>query len=128
MSDLESIGRDILQELEEAWNDASGERFGRPFSADAEFVDIRGEHHRGQDAIAGGHQGIFDTIYLGSRVRFQLLQARSLAETVALLHSTADLDVPSGPLAGTLRSIQSLVLRREEAGWKVASFHNTLRA
>lgn len=128
MSDIERIGRDILQELEAAWNEASGERFGRPFSADAEFVDIRGEHHRGQEAIARGHQGIFDTIYLGSRVRFQLLQARNLAESIVLLHSAAELEVPSGPLAGRLRSIQSLVLRHEDTGWKVASFHNTLRA
>jgi uncharacterized protein (TIGR02246 family) len=128
MSDIESISRDVLQELEEAWNEASGERFGKPFSADAEFVDIRGEHHRGQEDIARGHQGIFDTIYLGSRVRFQLIQARRLAETVVLLHSKAELDVPSGPLAGTLRSIQTLVLRHEDTGWKVASFHNTLRA
>ena len=128
MIDIESMGRDILQELEAAWNDASGERFGRPFSADAEFVDIRGEHHRGQEAIARGHQGIFDTIYLGSRVRFQLIQAHTLAETIVLLHSTADLETPSGPLAGRQPSIQSIVLRREGTEWKVASFHNTLRA
>lgn len=128
MSDIERIGRDILQELEAAWNEASGERFGRPFSADAEFVDIRGEHHRGQEAIARGHQGIFDTIYLGSRVRFQLIQARNLAESIVLLHSTADLDAPSGPLMGKHQSIQTIVLRREGTGWKVASFHNTLRA
>lgn len=127
MSDIENIGRDILQELEAAWNEASGERFGRPFSADAEFVDIRGEHHHGQESIARGHQGIFETIYLGSRVRFQLIQARHLAETVVLLHSTADLDAPSGPLAGKHQSIQSIVLNREGTEWKVASFHNTLR-
>jgi hypothetical protein len=44
-----------------------------------------------------------------------------------LLNSTADLDAPSGPLAGRHQSIQSIVLRHEGSGWKVASFHNTLR-
>jgi uncharacterized protein (TIGR02246 family) len=128
MTDIESIGREILQILERGWNEASGEQFGAPFSADADFVDIRGAHHRGKDAIAVGHQGIFETIYLGSRVRFQLTHARSLNETIILLHSTAELDAPSGPLAGRHQSTQSIVLKREGNDWKVASFHNTLQA
>jgi uncharacterized protein (TIGR02246 family) len=47
----EPIGR-----LERAWNEADGQAFGEPFTPDADFVDIRGEHHRGQQAIAAGHQ------------------------------------------------------------------------
>ncbi len=47
-------------------NSADGPRFGEPFIGDADFVDIRGERHRGRGAIASGHQAIFDSIYRGS--------------------------------------------------------------
>ena len=128
MPDIETIGREILAELQSGWNEGDGDRFAGPFSANADFVDIRGEHHRGKDAIAAGHHGIFASIYKGSRVRYELAQARSLTGDVVLIHSTAELDVPSGPLAGVRHAIQSLVLKREAGDWKVASFHNTVKA
>jgi uncharacterized protein (TIGR02246 family) len=58
----EPIGR-----LERAWNEAEGRAFGEPFTADADFVDIRGEHHS-REAIAAGHQAIFASVYRGSSV------------------------------------------------------------
>ena len=47
--------------------------------SESDFVNVRGEHHRGATAIARGHQGIFDTIYAGSTVRYRLELARELA-------------------------------------------------
>lgn len=38
------LPRDLVGELEKAWNTADGEGFGRPFAEDADFVNIRGEH------------------------------------------------------------------------------------
>jgi uncharacterized protein (TIGR02246 family) len=51
----------IVKELEASWNAADGARFGVPFTDDADFVTIRGEHLRSREAIAKGHQGIFDS-------------------------------------------------------------------
>ena len=42
-----------------------------------------------------------------------------------LAHSTAELTVPSGPMAGTHRAIQTLLLVRADGAWRIASFHNT---
>ena len=56
-----------------------GAAFGAPFAEDAAFVDIRGEHHRGRQAITQGHQTIFATVYRGSAVRYELIDARPLA-------------------------------------------------
>lgn len=124
----ENVANELIGRLEQAWNEADGRVFGQPFTADADFVDIRGECHRGQEAIAAGHQAIFDSIYKGSSTNYKLIQARELSDDVILAHSTGVLRAPSGPLAGEHSSVQSLVLVRGAEEWKIAGFHNTLVA
>ncbi len=124
----EDVANELIGRLEQAWNEADGQAFGEPFTADADFVDIRGEHHRGQEAIAAGHQAIFDSIYKGSSANYKLVQARELSDDVILAHATGVIRTPSGPLAGEQSAVQSLVLVRGGDGWKIAGFHNTLVA
>ena len=126
--DLENIGREVLQKLEQGWNDGDGARFAEPFADDADFVDIRGQHHRGQEAIAAGHHGIFQSVYRGSQIKYALTHIRALTDDVALMHSTGNLSAPSGPMAGQHEARQTIVLKREGDGWKIASFHNTVVA
>ncbi len=124
----EEVAGGIVERLERAWNAAAGGGFAAPFTMDADFVDIRGDHHRGRDAIAHGHQGIFDTVYRGSSIRYQVTDARQIADGVIVAHSTGDLSAPSGPMAGEHRARQTLVLVREGHDWRVAAFHNTVVA
>ena len=124
----DSIAAELIGRLERAWNEADGRAFGEPFAPDADFVDIRGEHHRGREAIAAGHQAIFDSIYKGSSTDYVLTDARELSEDVILAHATAVLRAPSGPLAGEHNSLLSLVLVRGGDGWEIAGFHNTIVA
>jgi uncharacterized protein (TIGR02246 family) len=122
----ESVVAELIGRLERAWNEADGWAFGEPFAPDADFVTIRGEHLYGREAIAAGHQAIFDSIYKGSSTDFELTGARELSDEVILAHATAVLRAPSGPLAGEHSAVQSLVLVRGGAGWEIAAFHNTL--
>jgi uncharacterized protein (TIGR02246 family) len=125
----EGVAAELIGRLERAWNAADGRAFGEPFAPDADFVDIRGEHHRGREAIAAGHQAIFDSIYEGSTVAYEPTGARELpGGGVILAHATAVLRAPSGPLAGEHNSMLSLVLVRGADGWEIAAFHNTLVA
>jgi uncharacterized protein (TIGR02246 family) len=118
----------IVAHLEAGWNAMDGDAFAAPFAADADFVNIRGEHFRGRDTIAAGHTAIFGTIYAGSTNRYTLESARLLRPDVALAHVHAELDSPQGPLKGRHDARFSLVLTREPGGWEIAAFHNTLRA
>ena len=124
----ERVATELIGRLEQAWNEADGRAFGEPFSADADFVNIRGEYHRGQEAIAAGHQAIFDSIYKDSSVDYELIQARALSGDVILAHAAGVLRAPSGPLAGEHSAVQSLVLVRGGDEWKITGFHNTLVA
>ena len=84
--DPKSIAETVIKQLEDAWNAADGAAFGEPFAPDADFVNIRGDLHSGKEAIAAGHQQIFDTIYAGSTLRYSVLQARELDDRVILAH------------------------------------------
>jgi uncharacterized protein (TIGR02246 family) len=126
MDPADQIVASVVNELESAWNAADGVAFARPFAEDADFVNIRGEHHRTREAIAKGHQAIFNTVYKGSVVRLQVAAVRTLAPTVLLAHVKSTLKAPAGPLAGEHAALFSLVLVRDQDNWPIVAFHNTL--
>jgi uncharacterized protein (TIGR02246 family) len=127
---VESLGEQIISkivnELEKAWNAANGAGFARPFAEDADFVNIRGEYFRTREAIARGHQVIFDTIYKGSVVHYQRIGLRALATGVLLAHVKSTLKAPSGPLAGEHNSVFTIVVVQDQEAWHIAALHNTL--
>jgi len=119
---------DVVRRLEAAWNALDGSAFAAPFDAEADFVNIRGDHFRGQAAIAAGHAEIFRTMYAGSTNRYSVEAARLLRPEVALVLVRSVLEAPHGPLAGRHRARFSLVLTKERDGWRIAALHNTLEA
>jgi uncharacterized protein (TIGR02246 family) len=127
-TDARTIAAAWLEEIESAWNRADGSGFAESFTEDAEFVDIRGSHHRGVTAIAQGHQAIFDTIYAGSTVRYQVEVARSIAPDTVLAVAGATLEAPTGPLRGINHARFTAVLTHRDGRWAATAFHNTLVA
>ena len=125
--DPTSIAESIVKALEDAWNGGDGAAFGAPFAPEADFVTIRGELHSGE-AIAAGHQHIFETVYRGSTIRYSVLQARELDDRVIVAHVRGTLNVPAGPLAGEPDALASVVLARHDGDYRIEAFHNTLIA
>jgi uncharacterized protein (TIGR02246 family) len=121
-----AIAAAVLHELEQAWNRADGTGFGAAFAEDADFVDIRGDHHQGRAAIGHGHQAIFDSIYAGSTVRYELDAAREVVPGCIVAVGSATLDAPGGPLQGIHRSRSTLTIIEHGDRWAVAAFQNTL--
>src|SRR4051794_15805188 len=68
----------LVRALQEAWNTADSAGFAAPFADDADFVNVYGMHARGRDAIRGGHEGIFRSVYAGSQVEYRVAAARRL--------------------------------------------------
>ena len=127
-TEARTIAATWLEEIESAWNRADGPGFAESFVEDAEFVDIRGAHHRGVTAIARGHQAIFDTIYAGSNVRYEVEVARAIAPDTVLAVAGATLEAPTGPLRGINHARFTAVLTRRDGRWVATAFHNTLVA
>jgi len=114
--------------LEQAWNAGDGAAYAAAFAPDCDFTDIRGARHHGAGAVAGGHQAIFDSIYRGSTVQYEVTSARRLADGVLLVQADAALEVPAGPLGGSSRAASTAVLVEDGGQWRAVLMHNTLVA
>lgn len=128
-TDPKTVALEVLERLEAAWNDADGTAFGANYTPDASFVNIRGEHIVGSEAIGAGHAGIFSTIYAGSVNRMELVRASEISEGVVLAVSVNTLNCPAGPLAGRHQAMSTSVIARPvdgEGPWHIVSSHNTL--
>lgn len=126
-TDPTAIATRLFDELETAWNGADGPAFGRLFADETDFVDIRGVHHHGDgEAMGRGHQHIFDTLYRGSTIRYQVTSARVVVPGCIVATASAALDAPSGPMLGASQSRITAVAVPRGDGWAITAFHNTL--
>ena len=121
------VATTIARQLEDGWNAADGAAYGAPFAEDADFVAIRGDLHSGP-AIAAGHQAIFDSIYRGSTVRYEVVDAREIRGDVIVAHVRAHMHAPTGPLAGDNTAMGTMVLADDGDGHRIVAFHNPLVA
>ncbi|MBV9736941.1 MAG: SgcJ/EcaC family oxidoreductase [Candidatus Eremiobacteraeota bacterium] len=121
MRDIE----ELVSAMESAWNNGDSAAFAAAFAEDADFVNVYGLHARGRDAIAAGHQFIFMTVYKGSQVEYRIDSMRELVPGVTLVHVSAKLNVPEGPMAGKHAALWSGVAMSTSDGWKFAAFQNT---
>ena len=96
--DPRTTAETLIKRLQDAWNAADGAAFGAPFAPDADFVTIRGELHSGE-AIAAGHQQIFDTIYAGRSV--QGVRNRLLINVFSRIGATGMLPIRRRNVAAT---------------------------
>jgi uncharacterized protein (TIGR02246 family) len=128
--EAKEITESILKTLETGWNTANGAAFAQPFADTSDFVDIRGTLHQNatRQYLSEAHQGIFMSIYKGSKVSYSLVQAHLIDGITILANAKTALDAPAGPLAGKNASVITLIIIKSDDDWKIRAFHNTLVA
>jgi uncharacterized protein (TIGR02246 family) len=121
----EAAIRENVRQLEAGWNAKSGAQFAKPFAADADYVVINGSYIKGREAIAEGHQRIFDTFYKESTLSLSVRQVRMLRPDVAVVHVAGSNQVPRGAETHTTEALITLVMTKESGRWRIAAFQNT---
>jgi uncharacterized protein (TIGR02246 family) len=121
------IATSIAKALENAWNAGDAQAFGEQLADYVDFVDIRGDYHRGKQPVIYGHAALFDSIFKGSVNRYDVLSARFLAPGLVSAQVGATLNCPAGPMAGENHSTLTFVAKENNGQWKVEVFHNTLK-
>ena len=121
----EAAIRENVRQMEAGWNAKSGAQFARPFAADADYVVINGMYVKGREAIAEGHQSIFDTFYKESTLSLSVKQVRMLRPDVAVVHVTGTNKIPRGAETQTVEAIITLLMTKESGAWKIAAFQIT---
>lgn len=121
----EAAIRENVRQMEAGWNAKDGALFAKPFASDADYVVINGSYIKGREAIAQGHQRIFDTFYKESTLSLSVKQVRMLRPDVAVVHVTGTNKTPRGAETHTSEAIITLLMTKESGGWKIAAFQNT---
>jgi uncharacterized protein (TIGR02246 family) len=117
--------RQIVKQLEDAWNAHDGKAFAARFAADADYIVIDGMYAKGREAIEKGHQGIFTTIYKDSTNRGTVKSVRFLRPDIAIVHVEWNLTVPSGGKENKGSAMNTLLMANEKGTWSIAAFQNT---
>jgi uncharacterized protein (TIGR02246 family) len=115
----------LIDEMEAAWNAGDAARYASTFAFDGDQVNIFGAHLKDREEVARRHDKVFKTIFLKSHVRFQLIDAREVSADVILARVRTVVDVPGGPLVGSLETLASLVFRKTNSDLELVTFHNT---
>jgi len=121
----DALLRENVRQMEAGWNSKSGAAFAKPFAEDADYVVINGMQIKGREAIAEGHQRIFDTFYKDSVISLSVKQTRMLRADVAVVHVSAHLKSTPGAGAQEADAVITLVMTKESGAWKIAAFQNT---
>ncbi|HWR14359.1 MAG TPA: SgcJ/EcaC family oxidoreductase [Terriglobales bacterium] len=115
----------VLQHLEQCWNTADSHGFATVFAEDATFIQIFGGQLDGRSAIEASHRAIFDTIYKGSRSRWELRSVRWIKPDVAVAFTQAHVDFFEGDQPRALDTRPTMVMVRTEGKWQIVAFQNT---
>ena len=123
----ESVSTELIGRLERAWNEADSRASGEPFSADADFITIRGEQLPAEkrSRLGPGHLR-FDLRGQQHRIRADGCQGAFGQRDPGPRYGG-----PQGPIRSPRRRAQSganLGLVQGGDGWEIAGFHNTLVA
>jgi uncharacterized protein (TIGR02246 family) len=120
----------VVQAFEAAWNAHAMQAFGALFHDDATFVNRFGRYVRGVEAILAMHVPIHETIYRGSRLTNELIDAIALSEAASIVHFWSRLSVgdahPAGP--HSIDTVILAVVTRHEGDWLIQSLENVTLA
>jgi len=122
----ESI-RATFDDLEAAWARGDGAAFAAKCTPDVDFINLLGMYAKGREAVTAMHEKIFNGPYAGSTLQFSIEHVRQLSDDMLLVITPGELQIPSGPVQGIVRTVATILLVRNGPNWEVASFHNTKR-
>ncbi|WP_163507348.1 SgcJ/EcaC family oxidoreductase [Fodinicola acaciae] len=112
---------EIGQAMRDAWNRGDATGFASLFTDDASFVAWTGAHGYGRQAIAEAHRPLLAGPLAGSRLTMT-------DESLRFIRADAAVLVTTGAVVSTERdhrSIQTLVLVKDDGRWQVSAFQNT---
>ena len=120
--------RDIVAKLEAAWNSADVNAWCSLFADDVDFIHILGAHYSGRPAIEHGHRVIWDTIYKGSIVKYDVEKIRPVTPEAAVVFVLGSLKFFDNGVERNVKARPTLGVQKSGDTWQIVAFQNTLAA
>jgi len=130
VKDEEQI-RSVIVEMTEGFNKHDARAASQMYTADADFVTVRGDRAKGASELERRLGTIFATRAKEATLRTLDSTVRFLAPDVAVAHVTNELSGivrPDGQRLPPHTELSIRVFVKTDGFWKVAAFHNTIVA
>ena len=116
----------LIERETRAWNAGDAAAYTEAVTPDCVFTNLFGQQFVGRDGFEQQHARVFAGVFKGSRLDQTIDHLRLVRPDVALLDTSATLDIPAGDLgpARTVRTRLLQVLVRDEGAWRIAAYHN----
>ena len=124
----EAAIRSVMAKGAEAFNQHDAAAAAAVYAADADLVNVRGDHLKGSVAIERGLERAFATRYREARIKRGDVTIRFIRPDVALAYVTNEIsgagEAGSGG-APVQREIGLRVFVKDGGVWRIAALHNT---
>ena len=116
----------LVQSMANAWTAADGEQFASIFADTCDFIVWNGMYNPNytREANAKGHQRIFDTIYKGTQVHYQIDKIKFIRPDIALIHVFGAVNKKGEARPKDPFVLWSGLLEKSNGKWKILAFHN----
>ena len=126
--DEEAI-RKIIVEMTESFNKHDASAATRMYTADADFVTVRGERAKGSSNIEKQLATIFATRAKDATQRTLNMTIRFIRPDIAIAHVTNELSglvTADGQKPPPHQELSIRIFEKESRLWRVTAFHNTM--
>jgi uncharacterized protein (TIGR02246 family) len=127
-TDDESAVRAVVSEFANTWNRHDMKAMHELNTQDVEWINVTGNHWRGDAAVYKGHDTIHRTIFANTEMSVEGALVRAIAPGVAVAVATmmfGPVMTPSGEELRELKTRGSFILVKRDSVWKIAHFQNT---
>lgn len=127
MSTEEQTIKQVIYNIEEAWNKHDAKAFSLLFAEDADFTNVFGQKAHGRAAIEQFHAPMFQTIFKASRFTPTETSVRLINENLAAVDVTWEMSGatdPQGNPWANRKGLINLVMKKEGEIWSILIMHN----
>ncbi len=124
-ADDEKAIRQVVQNIGTAWAAGDGVKYADNFTDDIIYTVWNGYQINGRAENISGHQEIFDTIYKGTNVRFDVKKIRFLTNDVAAVNLQGEMFRGGKKVEDVPVVVPLMVFTKANGKWLVAAFQNT---
>ncbi len=128
----ETAIRNIIHEQIAAWNTGNAVAYARHFAEDGTFTNVRGQFFTGRQAFIDRHDFLFKGQFHGSTLKQDVVSLKFVRPDVAVVEVLTSVTgfqkLPPGTSVdakGRLRTRWLQVIAKENAEWKIVTYHNT---
>jgi len=134
MESDEAAIRQLVSDLDKAWQRGDADAYGARFRADGTFTNVNGTYHSGRQEFVRRHADVFHGPFKGTRQTMAIKNLRMISTDVAVVDVDTTIigcqdKLEGAPVGGdsALRSSLLIVLVKDGSTWWISAYHNVWR-